>query len=117
MRSLGWLCVKGGKRALSVAVSLLRICGISLERGKGDESHAALLQCVARRNTIFDQRAAQLLGTAFGGLPTLLRLRGGKANVLRVTNVVRAQLSAERSFLGVKGGMRGLGLLLAASDI
>ena len=87
MRSLGWLCVKGGKRALSVAVSLLRICGISLERGKGDESHAALLQCVARRNTIFDQRAAQLLGTAFGGLPTLLRLRGGKANVLIFPNL------------------------------
>ena len=117
MRSLGWLCVKGGKRALSVAVSLLRICGISLERGKGDESHAALLQRVARRNTIFDQRAAQLLGTAFGGLPTLPRLRGGKANVLRVTNVVRAQLSAERSFLGVKGGKRGLGFLPAAREL
>ena len=117
MHPLGRLCVKGGKRALSVAISLPRICGISLERGKGDESHATLLQRVARRNTIFDQRAAQLLGTAFGGLPTLPRLRGGKANVLRVTNVVRAQLSAERSFLGVKGGKRGLGFLPAAREL
>ena len=43
-----------------------------------------------------------MFGFAFGALPCLLHFRGGAAGVLRIAEIVCAELFAQRGFLGIE---------------
>lgn len=102
MRALGGSCVKIGQSSFGVITALLRVRGLNLEGRERVEPCAALLQRVACGHILFNQRAAKIFGFAFGALPCLLHFRGGAAGVLRIAEIVCAELFAQRGFLGIE---------------
>ena len=77
---------------------------------------ARLLQRAARGHVLLDQCAAKAFGFAFGGLPCLPCFLGGAASLLRIAQLVRAELRAKRNFFGIERGEGFLGIVLAAGE-